>query len=53
MQMALFAIVGAIAGGFREGLFNLAFARLNVQMRNELFSATMQQEICFFDLHQT
>ncbi|XP_038657667.1 ATP-binding cassette sub-family B member 9-like isoform X2 [Scyliorhinus canicula] len=53
IELALFSIVGAIAGGFREGLFNLAFARLNVQMRNELFGATMQQEICFFDLHQT
>ncbi|XP_078083789.1 ABC-type oligopeptide transporter ABCB9 [Mustelus asterias] len=51
--MVLFSLLGAITGGFRECLFNLAFARLNVQMRNELFSSILQQDICFFDFHQT
>ncbi|XP_041057816.1 ATP-binding cassette sub-family B member 9 isoform X2 [Carcharodon carcharias] len=51
--MLLFTSVGAIAVGFREGLFNLALARLNVKIRNELFSSILQQEICFFDAHQT
>ncbi|XP_078410688.1 ABC-type oligopeptide transporter ABCB9-like isoform X2 [Cetorhinus maximus] len=51
--MLLFTSVGAIAVGFREGLFNLALARLNVKIRNELFSSILQQEISFFDAHQT
>ncbi|XP_067910673.1 ATP-binding cassette sub-family B member 9 isoform X3 [Heterodontus francisci] len=53
IAMALFGFASTIAAGFREGLFNLAFAKLNIQIRYKLFSSIMQQEISFFDSHQT
>ncbi|XP_051887861.1 ABC-type oligopeptide transporter ABCB9-like isoform X1 [Pristis pectinata] len=51
--MALLSLLGAIAMGLYQGLFNLAFARLNVQIRSDLFTSIMERDISFFDSHQT
>ncbi|XP_060069453.1 ABC-type oligopeptide transporter ABCB9-like [Ylistrum balloti] len=43
----------AIASGLRGGLFSVAMARLNVRIRNLLFSSIIDQEIGFFDSVKT
>uniref|UniRef100_A0A4W3IW44 Uncharacterized protein n=1 Tax=Callorhinchus milii TaxID=7868 RepID=A0A4W3IW44_CALMI len=42
-----------LTGGFREGAFNVAFARLNVRIRRLLLTSLLQQEIAFFDCNHT
>ncbi|OWF56666.1 ATP-binding cassette sub-family B member 9-like [Mizuhopecten yessoensis] len=43
----------AIASGLRGGLFTIAMARLNVRIRDLLFSSIVDQEIGFFDSVKT
>ena len=43
----------AVAGGFRGGSFEYAYARVNRAVRHNLFSSLIHQEIAFFDRHKT
>jgi ATP-binding cassette, subfamily B (MDR/TAP), member 9 len=43
----------AVAGGFRGGSFEYAYARVNRAVRHNLFSSLVHQEIAFFDRHKT
>ncbi|XP_071945234.1 ABC-type oligopeptide transporter ABCB9-like [Antedon mediterranea] len=51
--MAVISFAGAIASGIRGGLFKVAMARLNIRVRNLLFSSITKQDIGFFDLTNT
>ena len=42
-----------MAGGFRGGSFEYAYARVNRAVRHNLFSSLVQQEVAFFDRHKT
>ena len=42
-------VFSAIAAGIRGGCFSIAIIRLNIRIRNLLFSSMMSQEIGFFD----
>ncbi|XP_033748629.1 ATP-binding cassette sub-family B member 9-like [Pecten maximus] len=56
-QAIIYVIVisagSAIASGLRGGLFSVAMARLNVRIRDLLFSSIIDQEIGFFDSVKT
>ena len=43
----------AIAAGVRGGMFTLTDERLNIRVRNRLFTSIIRQEIGFFDSTQT
>ncbi|CAK5090702.1 unnamed protein product [Meloidogyne enterolobii] len=51
--MLFISIVCAVAGGFRGGSFEYAYARVNRAVRHNLFSSLIHQEIAFFDRHKT
>ena len=48
-----FSVVSAISAGIRGGFFKVAMARLNIRVRNALFSSIVHQEIGFFDITKT
>ncbi|KAF7626124.1 hypothetical protein Mgra_00009701 [Meloidogyne graminicola] len=45
--------LSAVAGGFRGGSFEYAYARVNRAVRHNLFSSLVHQEVAFFDRHKT
>ena len=45
--------LSAIAAGIRGGFFKVAMVRLNIRIRNHLFSSMLSQEIGFFDSIRT
>lgn len=51
--MAIFSTASAIAAGIRGGFFKVAMVRLNIRIRNHLFSSMLSQEIGFFDSIRT
>ncbi|XP_071093538.1 ABC-type oligopeptide transporter ABCB9-like [Haliotis cracherodii] len=51
--MALISVGSAIATGVRGGCLFLALQRLNIRIRNILFSSIMTQEVGFFDTVKT
>ncbi|KAI0227571.1 ATP-binding cassette sub-family B member 9 [Lamellibrachia satsuma] len=51
--MVIFSAGSAIAAGLRGGFFKVAMARLNIRIRNHLFSSMLSQEIGFFDTIRT
>ncbi len=40
-------------GGFRIGIFAVCVSRLNIRLRTKLFQSYLQQEIGFFDTHES
>ncbi|XP_053726141.1 ATP-binding cassette sub-family B member 9 [Synchiropus splendidus] len=53
MTLALLALASSLALGVRGGVFTLMFARLNLRLRNNLFTTLMRQEVAFFDENHT
>ncbi|CAJ0573227.1 unnamed protein product, partial [Mesorhabditis spiculigera] len=51
--MAILSFLGAVFGGFRGGAFTYAQARIDRQIRNDLFRSIINQEIGFFDENKT
>ncbi|CAJ0961341.1 unnamed protein product, partial [Mesorhabditis belari] len=51
--MAILSFSGAVFGGFRGGMFTYAQARIDRQIRNDLFRSIVKQEIGFFDQNKT
>jgi ATP-binding cassette, subfamily B (MDR/TAP), member 9 len=43
----------AVSAGVRGGFFKVAMARLNIRIRNALFSSIVHQEVGFFDVTKT
>jgi len=46
-------ICSAVSAGIRGGFFKVSMARLNIRIRNYLFSSLACQEIGFFDVTKT
>lgn len=40
-------------GGFRIGVFAVCVSQLNMRLRTKLFQSYLQQEIGFFDTHES
>lgn len=53
LKLATLALASSIAMGVRGGVFTLIFARLNLRLRNHLFTSFMKQEIGFYDHNHT
>ncbi|CAN9512873.1 unnamed protein product [Ophioblennius macclurei] len=53
VTLAVLALASSLAMGVRGGVFTLVFARLNLRLRNHLFTTLMKQEIAFFDQNHT
>ncbi|KAM9810752.1 ABC-type oligopeptide transporter ABCB9 [Neosynchiropus ocellatus] len=53
MTLSLLALASSLALGVRGGVFTLMFARLNLRLRNNLFTTLMRQEVAFFDENHT
>lgn len=51
--MLILSVVSAVCSGFRGGIFNLTCARLNIRLRNRLFSSVVRQNMAFFDTTRT
>ncbi|KAK3084563.1 hypothetical protein FSP39_015479 [Pinctada imbricata] len=51
--MSVISFISAIAGGLRSGTFTFTMARLNIRVRNLLFTSIVKQEIGFFDKNKT
>jgi ATP-binding cassette subfamily B (MDR/TAP) protein 9 len=51
--MVAISVISSISGGFRGGSFEYAYARINRAVRNDLFSALVNQDVAFFDKHKT
>eukprot|EP00118_Oscarella_pearsei_P010817 m.68548 g.68548 ORF g.68548 m.68548 type:complete len:655 (+) comp35533_c0_seq4:565-2529(+) len=49
----ILAVASSVGSGIRGMLFLLSMARLNIRVRNQLFTAVTQQEIGFFDTNRT
>lgn len=47
--MTALALTSSIFGGLRGGCFDYATARVNRQVRNDLFASLVRQDIAFFD----
>jgi hypothetical protein len=45
--------ISAVSAGIRGGFFKVAMARLNIRVRNALFSSIVHQEVGFFDVTKT
>uniref|UniRef100_A0A8C6U7E2 ABC-type oligopeptide transporter ABCB9 n=1 Tax=Neogobius melanostomus TaxID=47308 RepID=A0A8C6U7E2_9GOBI len=53
LKLAALALGSSLAMGVRGGVFTLIFARLNLRLRNHLFTTLMRQEIGFYDENHT
>ncbi|CAH1801209.1 unnamed protein product [Owenia fusiformis] len=53
VTMSLLSVASSIAAGLRGGLFKVAKARLDIRIRNSLFSSLLHQEVAFFDTVRT
>jgi ABC-type multidrug transport system fused ATPase/permease subunit len=53
INVQLSLLFSAIFGGGRAGCFSYAIAKVNRQVREDLFSSLVQQEIGFFDATKT
>uniref|UniRef100_H3DNF2 ABC-type oligopeptide transporter ABCB9 n=1 Tax=Tetraodon nigroviridis TaxID=99883 RepID=H3DNF2_TETNG len=53
LLVAALAVASSVSMGVRGGSFMLAFARLNLRIRNQLYRVLMRQEISFFDENHT
>lgn len=53
LKMLGVALACAVFTGIRGGLFTVAMTRLNVRLRQKLFSSLMQQDAGFFDTTKT
>lgn len=53
LKLAALAFASSFAIGVRGGVFTLVFARLNLRLRNHLFTTFMRQEIGFYDQNHT
>ncbi|KAM7019022.1 ABC-type oligopeptide transporter ABCB9 [Tautogolabrus adspersus] len=53
ITVSILALASSLAMGVRGGVFTLTFARLNLRLRNHLFTTLMRQEIAFFDENHT
>ncbi|XP_006865440.1 PREDICTED: ATP-binding cassette sub-family B member 9 isoform X2 [Chrysochloris asiatica] len=51
--MCVLVVGSSFAAGIRGGIFSLIFARLNIRLRNCLFSSLVSQETSFFDENRT
>nr|CAB3219624.1 ATP-binding cassette sub-family B member 9-like [Phallusia mammillata] len=49
IEMAAISLVASICSGIRGGCFTVCIQRLNIRVRNALFSSFLNQEIGFFD----
>ncbi|CAF0886563.1 unnamed protein product [Adineta ricciae] len=45
--------IGILFGGFRLWVFSVCVARLSIRLRTKLFQTYLQQEIGFFDTHES
>ncbi|CAF0788639.1 unnamed protein product [Rotaria sordida] len=55
-NLIMFIVVnfaGGFLGGFRMGIFSLCISRLSIRLRTKLFQSYLQQEIGFFDTHES
>lgn len=53
LKLAALAFASSLAMGVRGGVFTLIFARLNLRLRNHLFTTFMRQEVGFYDQNHT
>jgi len=51
--MIVISVVSAAAGGFRGGSFEYCYSRIQRAIRHDLFTALVNQDIAFFDIHKT
>lgn len=52
-MMSLLSLASSICAGLRGGCATYAIAKINIRIRNELFSSLVKQEIGFFDTVKT
>lgn len=51
--LAVVSLICAIATGLRGGLFTMSMTRLNIRIRQQLFSSLLRQELGFYDANRT
>ncbi|EHB06475.1 Antigen peptide transporter 2, partial [Heterocephalus glaber] len=51
--MCLFSVGSSLSGGFRGGFFTLIMSRINLRIREKLFSSLLRQDLGFFQETKT